>query len=90
MTLSAQIKTSHIEAVHFLTPEGQKTPADAEMSSNSIKAQTFIDRSFAALQDLLQTEPEGSQSFMLSCFAKSPCTVVIMDALPSSNVSSHS
>ena len=63
LTLLAQIKPSHIEGVHLLRPEVQETSAHADMSSNSIKAQTFIDRSFAALQDLLQAEPEGDQQY---------------------------
>lgn len=59
LTLSAQIGLPLIEAAHLLSPYTNATISDAKMSSNSIKAQTFIMRSFATLEEVLHSETSG-------------------------------
>ena len=59
LTLSAQIGPPLVEAAHLSNSCTRATISDAQMSSNSIKAQTFITRSFAALEEVLHSEKSG-------------------------------
>ena len=59
LTLSAQIGVAHIEAAHLSSPYTYATLSDVKMSSNGTKAQTFINRSFAALEEMLHTRTPG-------------------------------
>ena len=65
LTLSGQIGPPHVEAAHLSSPYTHATITDAKMSSNGIKAQTFINRSFAALEEMLHTEMPGDWSMSL-------------------------
>lgn len=60
LTLSAQIGPPHIEAAHLSSPHTHATVSDAKMSSNAIKAQTFITRSLAALEEMLHNDASGN------------------------------
>ena len=59
LTLSAQIGPPLVEAAHVSSPYTCATISDPQMSSNSTKAQTFIARSFAALEEVLRSETSG-------------------------------
>lgn len=65
LTLSAHIGATHIEAAHLSNPYTSATLSDAKMSSNGIKAQTFINRCFAALEEMLQANQPGDCSILL-------------------------
>lgn len=59
VTLSAQSGPPHVEAAHLSSPCTHATLSDPKMSSNAIKAQTFITQSFTAIEEMLDSELPG-------------------------------
>ena len=59
VTLSAQSGPPQIEAAYLSSPCTHATLSDAKMSSNAMKAQTFITQALAALKEMLDCEVSG-------------------------------
>ena len=64
LTLAAQVEPSLVEAAYLSRTDAQQNPA-VEAARSDALAETFIERSFTAVQEMLQVKMHGKASTLL-------------------------